>query len=208
MPDRDDRHGVGLPTGGGGVDDATDVSTLSLVGERRLAAVSMVQAVDLGRAAQIRAGARLEWNHTLGRSLDEVVLPFAALDLREKLDGDVELKAGSKIEVEELEMLVVKEAVEDGSVRTSAVWVLETSQGGLFSFSRRHGIRFKSNSSFPGRHFSHLHVQSSLNSCLIVDCVVITDNADTIVVKVVLFRIGRIRTVVIHIGNAIAVLIR
>ena len=87
--DRDDRHGVGLPTGGGGVDDATDVSTLSLVGERRLAAVSMVQAVDLGRAAQIRAGARLESNHTLGRSLDEVVLPFAALDLRPDRGGPV-----------------------------------------------------------------------------------------------------------------------
>lgn len=54
----------------------------------------------------------------------------------EEVDGDVELKAGSKIEVEELEMLVVKEAVEDGAVRTSAVWVLETSQGGLFSFSQ------------------------------------------------------------------------
>lgn len=54
----------------------------------------------------------------------------------EEIDGDVELKAGSSIEVEDLEMLVVKEAVEDGPVRTSAVWVLETSQGGLFSFSQ------------------------------------------------------------------------
>jgi Na+/proline symporter len=84
--DRDDRHGVGLPPGGG-VDDAVDISLLSLAGERRLAAVGVIQSVELGATAQLRVGARLESNRTLDRTLDHAVLPFASLDVRPDLGG-------------------------------------------------------------------------------------------------------------------------
>ena len=54
----------------------------------------------------------------------------------QSVEGDVELKAGSRVETEELVLSVLREAVEDGPVRTSSVWVLETNHGGLFSFSQ------------------------------------------------------------------------
>jgi hypothetical protein len=85
--DRDDRHGVGLPAEGGRVDEAADVSRLSLEGARRLAAVGLIQSVDLGAAARVRVGARLESNRTLGRALDDAVLPFVSVEVRPDLGG-------------------------------------------------------------------------------------------------------------------------
>lgn len=54
----------------------------------------------------------------------------------EAVEVDVELTAGVKIGVAELELEVVQEEGGDVSAgRASAVWVLETPDGGLFSFS-------------------------------------------------------------------------
>lgn len=52
------------------------------------------------------------------------------------VEVDVKLSAGTKIGVAEIELEVVEEEGSDGTVgRPSAVWVLETPEGGLFSFS-------------------------------------------------------------------------
>lgn len=53
----------------------------------------------------------------------------------EPVDEDVGLEPGNVIEVEDVAFEVVREEAEEGAVETSSVWVLETSHGGLFSFS-------------------------------------------------------------------------
>ncbi len=53
------------------------------------------------------------------------------------VEGDVELDDGSTIVIEELSLRVSREEVSEGAAeQTSAVWVLEDGQGGMFSFSQ------------------------------------------------------------------------